>query len=135
MRPMRSLADSTNQKFPSRPLESEIAGRETELGAAVDRRGLLEVVRSVRADRLHVAPGALDRVVEENAPTSARLEQAVDRAQAPVDGLRDVPAVAGPPRERNLLPGARQAHHFLEVLEETIARRSHLGGGFRQLKL
>src|SRR5437660_9888485 len=52
-------------------LEPEVEGREAELGAAEDGGGLLGVVAGVGAHGVDVAPGALDRVGEEDAAPAA----------------------------------------------------------------
>src|SRR4030095_12430033 len=45
-------------------LEPEIDGRQADLGAAEDGRRFLEIVAGMRADRMDVAPGPLDRICE-----------------------------------------------------------------------
>src|SRR5213594_3543905 len=65
-------------------------------------------------------------------PSAARLEQAIDSPQAPVDRLRRVPAITGALGQRDLVSGRDQAHHLGEVRENPVARSVHLGGGVGQ---
>ena len=59
------------------------------------------VVDRVRAHRVHVAEDALDRVVEEDRPAAAGLEQAIDCVYAARDGLSRVEATADAGRHRD----------------------------------
>src|SRR5882762_5318045 len=56
-------------------LEPESERRQTELGAAEHEGGSLEIVAGVRPDRVDIAPGPLNRIVQEDAATATGLEQ------------------------------------------------------------
>src|SRR5438132_3064757 len=84
---------------------------------------------------MHITPGSLDRVIEEDAATAARLEQAIDCPHAPIDRLAGIPAIAGARSQRNLLAGACESHQLAEIIKQTIARRPDLGGCFCQAEL
>src|SRR5262245_66637656 len=83
-------------------LENDIEGRESELRTTEHGRDLLRIVGHVRSHRVHIAPGPLDRVVEEYPPAAARVEHPVDGSNAPVDRLRGIPAVTGTLGQRDL---------------------------------
>ncbi len=70
--------------FNSKP---DVLRWEAEFGAGEDEGGALGVVAGVGAHRMHVAPGALDRVVEKEGVAAAGLEQAVDGGDAALDRL------------------------------------------------
>src|SRR5262249_59145161 len=101
----------------ARRSELEGGGRQAELGAAEHGRGLLKIVAGVGADRVDVAPGPLDRIVEIDGPAAAGLEQAVDGVDGSIRGLRAVPPIARPLGPRDLPPLAREAHRLGENTE------------------
>src|SRR6266446_10122054 len=86
-------------------LEADVGRRQAELGAAEDGGGALGIVADMGAHGMDIAPGALDRVSKENSAAAARLHQAVDRAHAPIDGFRGIPAIAGAPGQWDLFAG------------------------------
>src|SRR6266850_4017060 len=92
--------------------EPEIERRQTELGAAEHEGGSLEIVAGVRPDRVDIAPGPLNRIVQEDAATATGLEQAIDGANRPIRGLRGIPSVARPLGQRELRAVAGQPHSF-----------------------
>ena len=87
------------------------------------------------AHGVDIAPGPLDRVTEEDAAAAARLHQAIDGAQAPIDRFGGVPAVARPPGQRDLFAGRGEAHHLPHVVAHPVVCAADLGGGFGQAKL
>src|SRR6266699_3863084 len=68
---------------PPFALEPDVLRRQTEFGAGEHEGGALGVVAGMRSHRVHVPPGALDRVIEKDAAAAARLEQPVDGFDAP----------------------------------------------------
>src|SRR5260370_34940691 len=84
------------------PLEPDVLRRQAEFGTAEHRGGALGIVAGMRPHRGHIAPGALDRVVEENAPAPAGLEQAIACLTGPIHRLAPVPSEAGTARQRNV---------------------------------
>src|SRR5438093_253035 len=110
-------------------LKPDIEGRQAELGATEHGGDLFRIVGDVGPHGVHVAPRALDRVVEEDGASAARLEQTIDGPHAPVDRLRCVPAIPGALGQRDRVAGRDQAHHLGEVRENPVARSVHLGGG------
>src|SRR5206468_1573193 len=78
---------------------------------------LLEIVARVSPDRMDVAPGPLDRIVEEDAAAAAGLEQSIDGAHASIRCLGGIPPVARPLGAGNLRPVSNQTHLFGGVTE------------------
>ena len=76
----------------------------------------------MRAHGVHVAPSALDRVVEKDAAAAARLEEPVHGPDAPVDCFAGVPFAAGTRRQRDFFASAGEAHHLGKITEHTVAR-------------
>ena len=60
-------------------LEADVGWREPELGTAKHGGSTLGIVADMGAHCVDIAPGALDRVAEKNAPAAARFEETIDR--------------------------------------------------------
>ena len=84
---------------------------------------------------MDIAPGALDRVVEKDAPPAARLEQAVDPPDAPLDRLAGIPTIARALLQRDLQTGAGEAHHLGENAEHPLAGPVNLGSRLGEAEL
>src|SRR5438874_5289173 len=101
----------------SASLEPDVGWRQAEFGTAEHRGGALHIVRGMRLHRMHVAPGALDRVIEKDAAAAACHHQPVDRAHAPIGRLAAIPAAARAKAQRDLGTGAGKPHHLGELAE------------------
>jgi len=84
----------------------------------------------MRADRVDVAPGSLDRIVEIDGTAAAGLEQAIDGSDGSIRGLRGIPPIARPLGERDFRPFAGKPHRLGEIAEQPVAGRGHLGRCF-----
>src|SRR5438067_6987300 len=116
-------------------LKPDVRRRQAEFGAAEYRGGALHIVRGMRLHRVHVAPGALDRIAEKDAAAAARHHQPIDRAHAPIRRLAAIPAAARAKAQRDLGAGAGEAHHLGEIAEHAVLRGVDLGGGLGEPQL
>src|SRR5712691_8259445 len=116
-------------------LEPYVGWRQAEFGAAEDGGGAFEVGAGMRLHRVDVAPGALDRVGEEDGAAARGHHQPVDGADAPIDRLAGIPPGAGAQREGDLLAGAGEAHHRGEIGQHAVMRGVDLGGRLGEAQL
>src|SRR5258708_6496423 len=110
--PSWTLSPTGERVLLERTLEPDVGRREAEFGAAEDLGGALQIGAGVGLHRVDVAPGALQRIGEEDGAAAGGLHQPVDGADAPIDRLAGIPPGAGAQRERDLLAGAGEAHHL-----------------------
>jgi hypothetical protein len=86
----------------------------------------------MRPHRMDIAPGLLNRVVEEDRPAPAGLEQAIDDVHTPGYRLGGLPPVTRSVWERNFLSCASELHHVREAAQDSVAHRVHFGDGFSE---
>src|SRR5262245_21056699 len=84
---------------------------------------------------MHIAPGALYRIGQEDGTAPTGLEQTIHSMHTPGRSLGGIPSVARSGCERDLLAGTRQADHLLKNMEHPGARRLHLSGSVGQPEL
>src|SRR5271166_294676 len=118
--------------FIDASLEPDVLRRQAEFGAGEHEGGAFGIIAGMRPHRMHVAPSALDRVVEKYAAAAARLEQFVDSPDAPIYSFTRVPFVAGTRTQWNFLAGADEAHHLDKIAEHAVACGADLGAGLGQ---
>src|SRR5262245_1310835 len=84
---------------------------------------------------MHIPPGALHRIIQEDGTAPTGLEQTIHSMHTPGRSLGCIPPVARSGCEWDLLAGARQADHLLKDVERPGTRRIHLSGSVGQPEL
>src|SRR5262249_59545507 len=100
-----------------------------------DAPGGIRIEADVRGGRVRVAPGALQRLVEEQALPASREEQRVDGADQEPHAKRLVAAVAQPRVYADGVPARGGLERLREVAEHQDPRRVDAGARLREAHL